>query len=244
MAVEIGYLRALLSLDSAAFEKGAKRAQASMGRMQKRLEKASERMRRQFMGVSAAAGAMGAGLSLAINSGLRDVDRVAKAARTIDGTTGALRALELAAGDAGVSQDDVTNAAQRMTREIARAAREGGRGADALSRLGLEASALGDMDADKRLATISDSVRELGAFVWRDDGRSARSWRSQRGNGEPVDARRRRDPRGPARGERPGACPGRQRGAADRANERRPVPDRAGVSGVPKPACGLGRAGA
>lgn len=37
MAVEIGALRALLSLDSAAFEKGAKRAQASMGNIERRM---------------------------------------------------------------------------------------------------------------------------------------------------------------------------------------------------------------
>ena len=49
-----------------------------------------------------------------------------------------------------------------MTREIARAAREGGRGADALNRLGLEASELAELDADERMAAIADRVRELG----------------------------------------------------------------------------------
>jgi len=147
----IGALRVNLGLDSAQFERGARRARNPINQL-----------RSQFMRVASAAAAMGAALSLAVRSGLRDVDRVAKAARTIDGTTGALRALELAASDAGVSQSDMTNAAQRMTREIARAAREGGRGADALGRLGLEASALGEMDADERLATIADRIRELG----------------------------------------------------------------------------------
>src|SRR6056297_176858 len=37
MAVEIGALRALLSLDSAAFEKGAKRARAAMGNVERRM---------------------------------------------------------------------------------------------------------------------------------------------------------------------------------------------------------------
>ena len=147
----IGALRVNLGLDSAQFQRGARRARNPINQL-----------RSQFLRVASAATAMGAALSLAVRSGLRDVDRVAKAARTIDGTTGALRALELAAGDAGVSQSDVTNAAQRMTREIARAAREGGRGADALGRLGLEASALAEMDADERLATIADRIRELG----------------------------------------------------------------------------------
>ena len=147
----IGALRVNLGLDSAQFERGARRTRDPL-----------RQMRSQFLAVSAAAAAMGAALSLAVRSGLQDVDRVAKAARTIDGTTGALRALELAAGDAGVSQSDVTNAAQRMTREIARAAREGGRGADAIGRLGLEASELADLDADERMAAIADRVRELG----------------------------------------------------------------------------------
>jgi len=46
MAVEIGALRAMLSLDSAAFEKGAKRAQASMNGLQRSMAKASDRMGR------------------------------------------------------------------------------------------------------------------------------------------------------------------------------------------------------
>ena len=147
----IGALRVVLGADTVAFDKGLKGT-----------ERPLKNLKSQFKKVAAAGAAMGAALSLAIRSGLQDIDRVAKAARTIDGTSAALRALELAAGDAGVSQSDVTNAAQRMTREIARAAREGGRGADALKRLGLEASRLSEMDADERMATIADRVRELG----------------------------------------------------------------------------------
>ena len=147
----IGALRVVLGADTVAFDKGLKGT-----------ERPLKNLKSQFKKVAAAGAAMGAALSLAIRSGLQDIDRVAKAARTIDGTSAALRALELAAGDAGVSQSDVTNAAQRMTREIARAAREGGRGADALKRLGLEASRLAEMDADERMATIADRVRELG----------------------------------------------------------------------------------
>ncbi|SDF91535.1 hypothetical protein [Alloyangia pacifica] len=44
MAVEIGVLRALLSLDSAAFEKGAKRAQASMNGLQRSFSKTADKM--------------------------------------------------------------------------------------------------------------------------------------------------------------------------------------------------------
>jgi len=54
MAVEIGALRALLSLDSAAFEKGAKRAVASMGKMQAKMHQTSVRMGRLGRNLSAA----------------------------------------------------------------------------------------------------------------------------------------------------------------------------------------------
>jgi hypothetical protein len=147
----IGALRVNLGLDSAQFETGARRARGPRKMLQRQL--------RQLAVVAAAAGAA---LALAIRSGLRDVDRLAKGARSIDGTVASLQALELAGSDAGVAQGALTQSVQRMTREIARAAEEGGRGADALARLGLEASDLAAMDADERVATIADRMRELG----------------------------------------------------------------------------------
>ena len=146
----IGALRVNLGLDAAQFERGARRAR-----------KPAQDLARTMRGVAAAA-AMGAAMSLAVRSGLADVDRVAKAARSIDGTSSAFRALEIAANDAGVSQGALMTAMQHLNREIARAAEEGGRGAAALRRLGLDAAKLSDLDADERLARIADAVREAG----------------------------------------------------------------------------------
>ncbi len=147
----IGALRANLSMNSAQFRRGSSEAQQSLNRL-----------RNQFRLVAAGGVALGTALTASVVSGLRDVDRQAKAARTIDGTTGALRALELAAGDAGVNTSVVLSTVQKLTRELATAAREGGPAAEALDLLGLSARELQAVDADERIAKIADRVKELG----------------------------------------------------------------------------------
>lgn len=147
----IGALRANLSMNSAQFRRGASEAQQSLNRL-----------RNQFRLVAAGGVALGTALTASVVSGLRDIDRQAKAARTIDGTTGALRALELAASDVGVGTGAVLTTVQKLTRELATAAREGGPAADALAALGLTAAELQAVDADERIAMIADRIKELG----------------------------------------------------------------------------------
>ncbi|EBA11796.1 hypothetical protein [Roseobacter sp. CCS2] len=150
----IGALRANLSMNSAQFRRGSSEAQQSLNRL-----------RNQFRLVSAGAVALGVTLTASVVAGLRDVDRQAKAARSIDGTTSALRAMELAAGDAGVEVGLVTSGLQKMSRELARAASEAGPARDALDGIGLSANDLLALDADERLSAIADRTRELGFSV-------------------------------------------------------------------------------
>lgn len=92
--------------------------------------------------------------------GLAHVDAQAKLARSMDATTDALRAVQIAAGDAGL--DGLDGSLARLNRRLGAAMqgnREYGKSMDALN---LNLAALSAMDADKRIAAIADAVKESG----------------------------------------------------------------------------------
>lgn len=110
-----------------------------------------------------AAGAAGAAVIAGlVKSGLSAIDAQAKLSRSIGATIGGLRALEKAAGDAGVSQDQLARAVEQFTQRLGEAARGQGKTKDMLDALGLEAEELIRMDIDARFAAIADRVKELG----------------------------------------------------------------------------------
>lgn len=146
----IGALRVNLGLDSAKFERGAKRVKSPLAAMKK-----------QFLAVAGVAAAAGAAISVAALAGARDLDKAAKSARRLGASIGAFRALELAAGEAGVSLSGLTNDIQTIDREIASIGKSGN-AQRALDALGLSADKLTGVDADEKLATIADRVKTLG----------------------------------------------------------------------------------
>ncbi|EEW58871.1 conserved hypothetical protein [Ruegeria sp. TrichCH4B] len=146
----IGALRVNLGLDSAKFERGSKRVQSPLAGMKK-----------QFLAVAAAASAAGGAITAAALAGARDLDKAAKSARRLGASIGAFRALELAAGEAGVSLSSLTNDIQTIDREIA-AIGTSGNAQRALDALGLTVQDLADTDADQKLARIADRIKALG----------------------------------------------------------------------------------
>lgn len=144
----IGALRVNLGLDSAQFERGAKRSQNTLAGM-----------RKQFLVVAGAAAAMGAALSTAALRGAQDIDRVAKSARRVESSIGGFRAMELAAGELGVSVESLTDTVQTMDREVAKGSKAAGQ---ALNTLRLNAKQLEGLDADQKMALIADSIQDVG----------------------------------------------------------------------------------
>ncbi|MCA0963278.1 hypothetical protein [Salipiger bermudensis] len=159
MAVEIGALRALLSLDSAAFEKGAKRAQASMNGLQRSLTKAAGHMRKVGKTMSTRVTApFVAATGLLVRSSLSTVDAQAKFAQSLGTTTSSIQALTRAADMAGISQGDLEGSLRRMTRRISLAEQGAGAGAKAFARLGIEAADLAELDAAERIKLIQERI--------------------------------------------------------------------------------------
>lgn len=150
----IGALRVNLGLDSAQFQSGAKKA-----------EKTTDSLKGKFLSLVkplavAAAGfaSVGGAIALAMK-GAADIDKAAKSARRLGASIAGFRALEMAAGEAGVSLSTLTDAVQTMDREVAR----GGKNAtDALAKLGLSAKDLAGLDADQKIALLGDRIKEMG----------------------------------------------------------------------------------
>ena len=150
MSSVIGSLRVNLGLDSANFQRGAGR-----------VEQPLRRMERQFKAVAGVAAAMGVAITAAAVAGAKQIDETAKAARRLDSSIGGFRALELAASEAGVSLSSLTNDIQTMNREIASIGTSGN-GQRALDALGIKLAEIEGLDADEKLAVISDRANELG----------------------------------------------------------------------------------
>lgn len=159
MAVEIGALRALLSLDSAAFERGAKRAQASMSTLQRSLAQSSAKMqaagKKLTLGVTAPLAGM---TTVLVKSSLTAVDAQAKLAQSLGTTVASVQTLERAGDLAGVSMSGIEQATKDLTRRMSQAATGTGPAVDALDRLGLSAVELMKMPLDRRVAEINTAI--------------------------------------------------------------------------------------
>lgn len=162
MAVEIGALRALLSLDSAAFERGVKRAQASMGGLERGLSQAANRMGSIGRRMSAAITLpLAAATTLLMRSSLQNVDAQAKLAQSLGTSVASIQTLERAGELAGVSMSGIEQATKDLTRRLSQAAAGTGPAVDALGRLGLSANELMQMPLDERVKAINSAIEQF-----------------------------------------------------------------------------------
>lgn len=162
MAIEIGALRALLSLDSAAFERGAKRAQASMSNLQRSMARTGEKMQEIGKRMTARMTVpVVAGAGLMVRSSLKTIDAQAKLAESLDTSVESMQVLARAADLAGVSTSGLEQLSKDLTRRLSQAAEGGGPAADALERLGLSAEALMGMPLDQRIGTINAAISDF-----------------------------------------------------------------------------------
>lgn len=106
-----------------------------------------------------AAGAAGAGIVFGlVQSGRLAIDTQAKLAQSLDATIGGLRAVEQAAGDAGVSTEELYGEATKLNSRLGDATKHTGEAYKALKQLGLSAEDLLGLDLDQRFAAIADAM--------------------------------------------------------------------------------------
>jgi hypothetical protein len=157
MSKPIASLLVRIGADVSQLSAGSQQAIASMDRIAAK----SVQVGKKLALLGAAATAAGAAFATKLTKdGLEFVDSQAKMARSIGATIDGLRGLQIAAGDAGI--ENVAADVQKLNVRLGEAARRGGPAKEMLDGLGLSANALMQMDADARLAAISDQVRALG----------------------------------------------------------------------------------
>jgi len=110
MAVEIGALRALLSLDSSAFERGARRAEASMNRVQQRLSRMGRGMRDFGRSMSTRVTApLVAMAALAGGASVRAAEQIERLAEISGTSTTEFQRLAAAAETVGIENDQLAD---------------------------------------------------------------------------------------------------------------------------------------
>lgn len=159
MLGDLGTLAVTLGAKTGQFTRDLDGAEKKLGNTAKSM--------RGFIGSAAKVGvaAVAAGAAIVgslVVAGLRAIDSQAKLARSIDGTIDGLRGLQIAANDAGVSEQALTTSVTKLNQALGVAMRTAGPARDTLDKLGLSAAQLSKMDADQRLAAVSDRVRQLG----------------------------------------------------------------------------------
>ncbi|MEO3479425.1 hypothetical protein AAFO90_17300 [Phaeobacter sp. CAU 1743] len=161
MAAIIGALRGVLSMDSAAFESGAKRAQSTMGKTERRMLRMGANMekagRRMSLGLTLP---LAGAAAVAVKSSLQMVDAQAKMAQSLGTTVKSMQVLDRAADLSGVSIGEVQQATIQLTKRLSQAAGGSGAAAKALKRLHLNASDLQRLPLDERLARIQGALAD------------------------------------------------------------------------------------
>jgi hypothetical protein len=155
----IGSLAVTLGLNTAAFETGAKRAEARANTLKGRLQSVGDGMKGLALG-------LGAGIGVAALTGLaKNAFEMASAmdesAQKVGLTVEALQELNLAATQNGVSEEQLAGAIQKMNKSIG-ALEQGAKPAvDAFAKLGLTMQDLKGKTPDQQLGIIADALNKL-----------------------------------------------------------------------------------
>ncbi|MDE4302848.1 hypothetical protein PXK30_05320 [Phaeobacter gallaeciensis] len=159
MSAIIGALRGLLSLDTAAFDSGARRGIATMGKVQRSMVRMGDVAERQGRRLTVGLSLPIAGAAAAmVKSSLSIIDAQAKIAQSMDTTVQSMQVLQRAADLAGVSMGETEQATIQFTKRLSQAAGGTGAASKALDRLNLSAAELLDLTIDQRLARVQDAL--------------------------------------------------------------------------------------
>jgi len=155
-------LFAKLGGDASGLKRAMGEAQSASNRTQGALGKLATVGAVSLKALAGAATVASGALAALTVKGLANVDAQAKMARSVDGTVDGLRALQIAASDAGVSKGALSTSAQMLNQRLAEAARGSGTAVQALDALGLSAQDLMRMDVDERMAVLADRMQQMG----------------------------------------------------------------------------------
>jgi hypothetical protein len=163
MASEVGSIAVRVGADITELKKGFADASSTVSSF---ASKAGTQLRGtadSLVKLGAAAAAAGAAVMVALyTDAAKSIDSQAKLAQALGGTIGGLRAAQMAAGDAGVSNEELATTLVKLNQKLGDAERGTGRAFNALQTLGLSARDLSGLDVDQKMIAISSKVKDLG----------------------------------------------------------------------------------
>lgn len=170
MSSFIGQLRISLGLDSAAFESGAKRAAAEVNTLGSKAEAAGFKVGSMTKALVAGAGVL-AGAAIvsqlkdAIKSGLEYASSLGETAQQLGVTTKTLQEYRYAAGQVGISQEDMDNGLAKLTRTIGLAVEGGKAQVQTFDKLGISVRDAGGnvKDAGDIIPELADALQKVGS---------------------------------------------------------------------------------
>ena len=125
--------------------------------LQKKLADSSKAVAKYAAAAGVAAAAAATALTV---QGLKAVDAQAKLARSLNTTIDSLRAMQMAASEAGL--DGMEGSLARLNRRLGAAEMGMGDAAVSVKALGLNLQELSAMEVDQRVAAIADAIRDSG----------------------------------------------------------------------------------
>lgn len=158
MADPIGAVRVVLAADSAAFERGLKRARGSLKTFGTHIRTGIAAVAKWSAAIAAAGIAIG---TVFVRRAMKAIDALAKTSDRLGMTTEGLARLRHAAEQTGVATKTLDMGLQRMTRRIAEAAKGTGEAQDAIKQLGLNAKELSQMRPEEAFHVIADAMQNV-----------------------------------------------------------------------------------
>ena len=146
------------SLDKLDRQSGATEKSAS--KFSRGYTKSMDAVKVGTLAASAAIVGISAALVKYTNDGLENIDMLAKLARAQNATADGIRAVQIAASDAGLN--NMGQALTRLNRRLGAAAMGNMEYGKTVVALGLDLDELSEMDADERIASIADAVKDSG----------------------------------------------------------------------------------
>jgi phage-related protein len=154
MMATIGNLAVKLGLDSSKFDKGVKNVESKSGKMKSGLKTVGMVAGGLVAGIAAAGGA-----AFALGKKVGDLaDEILDLEAITGMTTDSIQEWRKVTEVAGVSQDAMTNASQKLTRNLDTMRLESNKGNKALEQLGYSLDDIKNMSADERMDTLTKAL--------------------------------------------------------------------------------------
>jgi len=163
MAESVGDIAVRVGADITDLKKGFSDASSAVGSF---AGKATAQLRSTTdsivkMGAAAAVAGAAAVAALYVDAA-KTIDAQVKLATALGGNIGGLRAMEMAAEDAGVSNEELSSILVKFNQKLGDAEKGTGSAYKALNALGLSARDFSGLDIDEKMAVLSDRVLTLG----------------------------------------------------------------------------------